>query len=91
MVDAIEVFERRLELNPQLPSVRARLQVLKGCTPNSTAAPPNDYKINEMLDIELKLIMDEHDEPQGDDLTFAPLVEPRESDLYEALAVMFED
>ena len=85
-------FERCLELNPNLPSVRARLQILKGHTPNSTAASRDDHRIYEMLDSELKLVMDEYDEPQGNDLIFTPVVvEPRESDSGDGLAGMFED
>lgn len=45
-----------------------------------------------MLDSELKLTMDEYDEPQGDNFIFSPLVEPSEADSgYDGLALLFEE
>lgn len=88
----MDAFRRCLELNPNLPSVRARVQIIEAHPANSAAAPPDDCRIDEMLDSELKLTMDEYDEPQGDDFIFSPLVEPSEADSgYDGLALLFEE
>lgn len=81
-----------LGLNPNLPSVRARVQILEQWRAlKSGGAPPDDHRIAEMLDSELKLTMDEYDEPQGDDFIFSPLVEPSEADSGYGLALLFEE
>jgi hypothetical protein len=70
-----------LDMGQDLPSVQARLQVLKKHVGESTGKPPNDCKIYEMMDTRLELAINETSEAKGSDVVIRPLVESRESGL----------
>ncbi|KAK1758072.1 hypothetical protein QBC47DRAFT_132577 [Echria macrotheca] len=78
VVDALDSFARCVELNPDLPSARARLEVLQQHVQQhvvGSTAPPDDHKIYEMLDSDLKTSWDEYIEPLGNHVLITPLVE----------------
>ncbi|KAK0766523.1 hypothetical protein N5P37_000248 [Trichoderma harzianum] len=72
--DAYLSFERCLQLNPDLPDVQARLDVLAGFR-NGEKNIPDDYKIYDMLQCELMAMVDLSDNIDGAEIVFNPIIE----------------
>lgn len=73
--DAYEGFKRCLELNPHLPDVQARCDVLAAFQNGENV--PDDYKINHMVQWDIMATVDESENIDGSEIVFNPIIDAK--------------
>lgn len=76
--DAYVAFRRCLELNPHLPDVQARCDVLVGRR-NDEKNVPDDHKIKNMLRCDLMAMVDQSDNMGGAEIVLNPIIDAENS------------
>ncbi|KAL5085828.1 hypothetical protein Trisim1_009898 [Trichoderma cf. simile WF8] len=76
--DAYESFKRCLELNPHLPDVQARFDILTAFQNGENV--PDDYKINDMVQWDIMATVDESENIDGSEIVFNPIIDAKNNE-----------
>ncbi|KAL6825487.1 hypothetical protein J3E69DRAFT_380692 [Trichoderma sp. SZMC 28015] len=76
--DAYDSFKKCLELNPHLPDVQARFDVLAAFQNGENV--PDDYKINYMVQCDIMATVDESENIDGSEMVFNPIIDAKNNE-----------